>query len=203
MKLGEFLTQPLFLKELAMGFLYSNAYIDDPDSVESILVEDSSIEVSVSPDFDFRMKYLQEEGKEPLEIVEIAPVNSKFSVSLEKVYKKVGDATKESEDIPFVLIADANGYNFFVEDVRHTNAFYKAVGKAVFDKFDLRQSFIVFSDYILPEDVVRAAYLGIPVIGSLKGTTDLAVSVADSLKVTVFVLTLEGVDVYTHPSRIQ
>ncbi len=202
-KITEVSAVPVHLKELAMGFLHSNGYIEDPGTVEGITVEDGEIKVTASPDFEFRMRYLRERGVEPLELIDLSPVTSPFSVTTEKIYEKLASVMNNARNLPYSIISDVNGYLFFSEDVHPQNSFYKVVGRAVFDHFDLRSSFIVISHHILPEDVVRAAYLGIPILGSFSGTSDLAASVAESLGVTLFGITLDGLEVFTYPSRIK
>lgn len=202
-KIHEFETIPQYLKELALGFLYSNGYVEDPEGIESIQVEDGEIRVEVSPDFDFKMQFLKEKDAQPLELIDIEPVGSPFRVSEDKILEKVGMALNYSTDVPFFFISDINGYFFFAEDLHPENAFYKVVGRALFDHFDLRSSFVFSSYYLFPEDVVRSAYVGIPVIGSTKGTTDLATTVAQSLGITILTVGLDGIHIFSHPSRIQ
>ncbi len=201
-KLVELSAVPLHLKELGIGFLVSNAYVEDVASIEGISVEDGTIEVRATPDFEFRARAWKERGIVPLEELDIPPVTSGFSVSSEKIYEKLSSVLNEA-DLPFYLISDVNGYLFYAEDVRSENAFYKVVGRAVTDHFDLRESFLVTSSIVLPEDVVRAAYLGIPALGTTSVPTDLSVAVAESLGVTLFAVGIDGIRVYSHPSRIQ
>ncbi len=202
-KISEVLAVPLHLKELALGFLVSNAYVEDPETIEKISVEDGEIVVEAAPDFEFRLRYLREKGGSPLEHVEIPPVNTPFSVTSDKIVEKVSMALNQAGILPYGFISDVNGYFFFSEDVKQENNFYKVVGKAIMDHFDLRDSFVFLSEPITPEDIVRSAYLGIPVIGTAKIPTSLAVSVAEALGITLFSIDLEGLKVYTYPSRIQ
>jgi len=201
-KIAEISAVPIHLKELAVGFLTSNAYVDDPGMIEQVFIEDGEIRVEASPDFDFRYRFFKERGGIPLEHVEIPSVVSSFSVNREKIMEKLGRAMNEADLLPYGLISDVNGYYFLAEDVKQENVFYKLVGRATVDHFDLRESFLILSEFLLPEDVIRAAYLGIPVVGTLKLPSDMALRVADALGITIFSVSVDGIAVYTHPARI-
>ncbi len=197
------LLTPSLLKEYVMGRLVSNAYVEDPDSIERINIRDDIIEVEVTPDFEFRMEYLRERGVEPLETINIPRVNGSFFVDEEKLMEKLTLAGDTFFELPSYLLSDINGYIFTASDIEDENAFYKAVGRALKDRFDLKNAFLVSSSIIRPETVIRASYLGIPLLGTTKGITDLAASVGEELGITLFQLDLDGLKVFTHPSRIR
>ena len=199
-KVSEVAAVPVHLKEMALGFLLSNGYIEDPEAVESISVEDSTIQVEVTPDFEFRIRSLR--GKNPLEDIELLPVTTSFSISQEKIMEKVSQAMSNS-GLDFYSVSDDNGYSFTAEDVKPETALYKAVGRAHMDHFDLRKSFFVTSFVLAPEDVIRLAYLGVPIVGTTKLPTDIAITVAENLGITLFSIGVDGVAIYTHSSRIQ
>ncbi len=193
-KVNEILATPLNIKELAVGFVLSNGYVEDPGSIEGVNVGDGSVHVLVGPEYDYKLSFMH---GHPLENIDIKPVVSPFTIPEEKILEKI-----IFEEGDFALISDNNGYLAKAIDVSHTNAFYKVIGKAVVDGFDARNSFLVLSPKLLPEDVVRAAYVGIPVVGVVGRVTDLAVTAAENLGVTLFGLGLDGLEIYTHPSRI-
>ena len=202
-KITEILTVPIHLKELAVGYLYANGYIEDIGSIEKIVVEEDRIYVGLTPDYEFKMSYLKSKEIKPLETIDIKPVSNGWKIHKDKIFEKLGKAYSEASELPFALISDSNGYFHLSEDVSPLNTFYKVVGKAAIDHFDLRESFIILSEFLTPEIVIMGAYLGIPILGTLKLPTDLAVTVAEGLGITLFAVTFDGINVFTHPARIQ
>lgn len=193
-KVEEIIAVPLNIKELAIGFVLSNGYVEDPGSIEGVNVGDGKVRIIVGPEYDYRLSFLQ---GHPLENINIRSVSTSFTVSEDKILEKL-----VFEEGDYAVISDDNGYLVKATDISHTNAFYKVIGRAVVDGFDARNSFLILSPKVLPEDIIRAAYMGIPIVGVMGRVTDLAVTVAENLGITLFGITVDGIEIYTHPSRI-
>ncbi len=200
---------PVALKELALGFLLANNYIDDHHIVERIDVSAERIDVYADSEFDFRLKYWQERGIRPIDDVKLQKLGSQYSVARSKIAEKVSLGFRRAPlftDIgatSFAFITDDNGYFFIAEDVYPESAIYKAVGKAALVNFDMRRSILFTSEILLPEYVVYAAVLGVPIVGSFRGVPSLSIDLASAVTgQTLFQSDGEHVRVYTAPGRI-
>ncbi|HID08648.1 TPA: hypothetical protein EYP13_00295 [Candidatus Micrarchaeota archaeon] len=208
-RIAELRAMPFALRELAIGYLLANAYVEEPHLVESVSVRDDRIDVRADSEFEFRYQYFKERGIKPIDAVKIERITSNYQVSRGKIYEKLALAEERavlSKEIPgtcFAFIADYNGYLFIAEDVYPESAFYKVIGRAVSQNFDFRRSMIVLSDVLLPEFVVFSAYLGIPLAGSLRGVPSLSIDISETVSgQTVFYVLPSSLVVLSNPQRI-
>jgi FdhD protein len=90
------------------------------------------------------------------------------------------------------------------EDVGRHNALDKAIGAEVLaGRLPLHDTILMVSGRVSFEIVQKAAVAGIPIICAVSAPSDLAISAADRLGVTlVGFLRGDGFNVYTHDSRI-
>jgi FdhD protein len=90
------------------------------------------------------------------------------------------------------------------EDVGRHNALDKAIGSQVLDgALPLNDTILMVSGRVSFEIVQKAAVAGIPIICAVSAPSDLAISAADRLGVTlVGFLRGDGFNVYTHDDRI-
>ncbi len=183
-RIAELRAMPFALRELAIGYLLANAYVEEPHLIETVSVKSDRIDVFADSEFEFRYQYFREKGIKPIDSVQIQRITSNYQVPRQKIYEKLSlaeDRAVLSKEIPgtsFAFVADYNGYFFLAEDVYPDSAFYKALGRAVSQNFDFRRSMVVISDVLFPEFVVYSAYMGIPLAGSLRGVPSLSVDIS-------------------------
>ncbi len=205
-KVAELEAIPHSLRELAIGYLLTNGYIQDAHSVERVRAFPGRIEVTADPEFEFRFEYL---GNSPLEKVELKPLTNGYTLNSSKILEKFERGLEQAYFFKnfgyteFAIVSDDNGALFVGEGITGMEAFYKAIGKSYTSLFDLRRAFILFSTSLLPEYVVRAALIGIPIVGSVKGISSLALELAEALNVTTFTIEGEERKVFTHPVRLR
>ncbi len=203
-KIAEVEAIPHALRELAVGYLMAHGYVQDPHSIESVRVLDDTIEVQANPEFDFRYEYLKDS---PLEKIELKPLTSGYVVHVKKVIEKIdrglerANFFKEFGCTEIAILSDDNGALFVAEGLTTREAVLKAMGKAASTLFDYRRAFLVTSGILLPEQVIHAAIAGIPIIGSLRGASSLAVELAESLNLTSFVVEGEKIRCFSHVTR--
>jgi len=208
-RIAELHAMPFALRELAVGYLLANAYVEEPHLIESVSVKDDRIDVRADSEFEFRYQYFKEKGIKPIDAVKIEKITSNYQVARSKIYEKLALAEERavlSKEIPgtcFAFVADYNGYFFIAEDVYPDSAFYKVIGRAVSQNFDFRRSMVVLSDVLLPEFVVLSAYLGVPLAGTLRGIPSLSIDVSETVSgQTLFYILPESLLVLSNPQRI-
>jgi len=208
-RIAELRAMPFALEELAIGYLMANAYIEDPQIIEDIVVSADRIDVHADAEFDFRYQYFKEKGIKPIDEAKIEKITSNYTVSRSKIWEKLALAeeravlSRELPGVNFAFISDYNGQFFLGEDVYQDTALYKAIGRAVKEQFDFRRSMAVVSDVLVPEYVVYTAWLGIPIAGSLRGVPSLSVDVAQHMSgQTLFFEDGRRIYVLSHPQRI-
>jgi formate dehydrogenase accessory protein FdhD len=208
-RIDELRAMPFGLKELAIGYLLSNAYVEDPQIIDSVTVTADRIDVSADSEFDFRYQYYKEKGIKPIDSIKLEKITSNYQVSYSKILQKLGMARERavlSSEIPgttFAFVSDYNGLFYIAEDVYPEAAFYKAIGKAVSQNFDFRRSFVFVQDVLTPELLVFSAYIGVPIVGTMRGAPSLTVSLAEHVSgQTVFLEDAGTITVLSNPQRI-
>lgn len=89
------------------------------------------------------------------------------------------------------------------EDVGRHNAVDKVIGRAWLERMDLRRAVLLCTGRLSYEITAKSARQGIPMIASRSAATDLSVSIANSIGITlVGYVKSNQVVVYTHPERI-
>ncbi len=208
-RVAELRAMPFALKELAVGYLVSNAYIEDAQIIERISVGHDRIDVTADSEFDFKYQYYKERGIAPLDAIKLDRITSNYTVSYSKLLQKISLAREravlshEVSGTTFAFVSDYNGLFYLAEDVYPESAYYKAVGKAIYNNFDFRRSFIVVQDVLTPEVMVYSACVGVPIVGSLRGVPSLALDIAENLSgQTVFSESNGSITVLANPQRI-
>ncbi len=206
---AELKAMPTSLKELAIGFLLTNGYIDDFHLLERVDVSADRIDVSADSEFDFRYQYWKERSVSPLDELKLTRLKNGYAIPREKIFEKIEQGFRravlysEVGGTNFALLTDDNGYFFIAEDVYLDSALYKAVGKAALVNFDMRRSFLFLSGILLPEFVVYAAVLGIPIVGAYHGVPSLSIDIAENVTgQTLFQWDGEKLRVFASSARI-
>jgi FdhD protein len=93
---------------------------------------------------------------------------------------------------------------FVAEDIGRHNTIDKLQGMALLEDVTTSGGVILASGRISSEMLFKAAIMGVPVVGSRTSPTNLALTVADRLNITVCGYLRQGsMNVYTHPERIR
>jgi FdhD protein len=89
------------------------------------------------------------------------------------------------------------------EDIGRHNTLDKLRGEALLRDLDTRRAMIVSSGRISSEMLIKAALMGVPIVGSRTSPTQLAVTLAEHLGLTVIgYIRSASMNVYTCPERI-
>ena len=187
------MSTPVELRELAVGYLYSEGLIDGPSDVE-VSIDGLDVHASLRP-----------RRERPL-----APVRSDLVV-------EVGTVLRGMEALEFssrtyrrtggthtaALMSPEGDVVAVAEDVGRHNALDKAVGKALLAGRQLGYCFAVFTGRLSYEVVLKVVRCGIPLISSISAPTSLGIELAEEHRVSLVGFARRGsFNVYTHPWRL-
>jgi FdhD protein len=211
------------LRPLVVGFLYLEGLIESIDDLELLRVcqEDRLADVRLAngfPDVPPRKiltsgctggvsfgKYLDqiEQFQVPDDDTRVSP--ARMYAALRALYDH-SDLYRRSGGVHTSIFVEPNADEprFVAEDIGRHNTLDKLQGMAMLEGVDTRGGLIVASGRISSEMLFKAAIMGVPIVGSRTSPTNLALTVAERLNITVCGYLRQGsMNVYTHPRRIQ
>ena len=211
-------------RELALGFLFSEALISGPDDVEDIVVDrDKSdvIRVHLGPEassVDLKRHMIVNSscglcGRDGIyELVAgIEPIQAPISVDAEVLFQLPSRVRKQQtlfEDTGgchAAALFDVGGRIEVVrEDIGRHNALDKVLGAALSERIDLSRRGVFLSGRASLEMVIKAGRAGVGLIAAVSASSEAAADAAHRLSMTLcgFVRGDE-VAVYTHASRVR
>jgi FdhD protein len=185
-------------RELAVGHLASEGWIDSPDDVEDVSFGRGSTDIVVQ---------LRERSDAPYR--EPAPVESDYTVQTADVLSAARSAEAEAKlfratgGTHVAVVLSADGRCAAAEDVSRTCALEKALGAALLAGADLRSSILFLTSRIPRSFVRKAARVGIPIVAAVSAPTFEAVEEAERLGICLcgFVRG-DRLNAYSRPSRV-
>jgi FdhD protein len=223
----ELMCSPHRVNALVLGFLYHEGMIGSLDDVASVRVclPDGLAEVWLTrpaPPLPQRRivtsgctggvsfgAYLEELDRLrlPPDSVRVAP--SRVYVALRQLYDHSG-LYNQSGGVHTSIMVDpcsppdpSRGVLAVGEDIGRHNTLDKLRGEALLRDLDTRGAMIVSSGRISSEMLVKAALMQVPIVGSRTSPTQLAVTLAERLGLTVIgYIRSASMNVYTCPERI-
>ncbi len=217
------LCTPKSLKELALGFLYGEGYIDSMDAVEEIFIDEEKgsayaslrYRMSMTEDLVGKRAITSGCGKgsifyNVLDSIKTRKIDKTLNINVNDVIKLNKDFNHKSE-----LFLSTGGVHscglchneeilFFEEDIGRHNALDKILGKALVEKIDLSDKSVITSGRISSEIVLKASRMRIPAIISRSAPTSLAIDLAKELNILLIGFARgEKMNVYTNFSNIE
>jgi FdhD protein len=192
---------PNEVKELAIGYLFSEGIISSIDCIESI-EEKFEDRVCIVLRNDIKVNYDSVKveasgcgkGSIQLDFLELGwdkVIESDYKLSVEVILKFMKEFNSSSEifkqtgGVHSCAICGDDGIFTFSEDIGRHNALDKVIGKTLMNNVTINDKFVMTTGRISSDIIVKAAKAGIPIIVSHSAPTDLALSIAESANLTV------------------
>ncbi len=207
--------------ELAVGFLYSEGFIKSRDDIQEIKIETrvNSVRVvvrnpGVIAEQTFLKRYITTGCGKGTTFYHLSdavcrPVESNLRIESSRLLDLMTQAQRRSElfkttgGVHSSALCTGTGIVFFREDIGRHNTIDKLAGRCFLDGIGTSDKVLLTTGRISSEVLVKIAKMGVPLIASRSAPTDLALSLAGELGVTVAAFVRnQRMNVYTHPERI-
>ncbi len=216
------LCSPTDLKYLAIGFLFSEGFIEDKDKIKKIIVDDQRgvVRVETGEDREFTDELL---FKRPItsagartasfyraaDVSNLAKIESRIEISALEVFKLVKDFPRHSQiylktgGVHSAALCDNKDILVFAEDIGRHNALDKIFGECILRDIPTDDRIVITSGRIPSEMLLKVAKRKIPIMISISAPTDLGVKLAMDLGMTLIGFVRgERMNVYTHGWRV-
>lgn len=198
------LCSPRSLEYLAIGFLYSEGFIDGYSSIENIQIDEEKgrayLKLKVRKTFNEKLQgkrtitsgcgkgtvfYNVLDSFKSKKITNTIDIKTNDIVELMRAFNKASELFYSTGGVHACAICYKNDMIYFEEDIGRHNALDKVLGKALVENMDLNDKVIITSGRISSEMLIKAAKRGVPVVVSRSAPTSLAVDMARELNITL------------------
>ena len=217
------LCTPEFLKELAVGFLFSENYIENLDEIQRIEVIEGSKTIYVS--IKEKKRELRDKYRGRRTITSACDKNNSFynmldSKSIGKIPKgicinstKVVELMKEFNNLS-ILFKETGGVHscalcniekilFYAEDIGRHNALDKVLGSGHLEEIGFEDKIVLTTGRISSEMLIKTAKRKISIIVSMSAPTSLAIDLAKQLGISlVGFVRGDKMNIYSNLERI-
>lgn len=210
-------------KELALGFLLSEGFIQSRDDLKSLRddPETGTVEVEVARDLSMVEELWERRtvtsgcGKgatfySVLDSLHARPVTSELKITPRQVYHLMAELNRMSglyratRGVHNSALADEEGILLFRDDIGRHNAVDKIRGAAFLEEISLEDKVLITTGRMSSEIIIKVAKMGIPLLVSRSAPTSLALDLAERVKMTlVGYVRGERMTVYTGTERIK
>ncbi len=209
-------------RELALGFLLSEGFLQNKEDLKSIRVDDEAgtVEIELSGDLDLTEKLWGKRavtsgcGKGAtfyhiLDSLHAKPVSSQLTVAPARVYElmkelnRLSDLYRETRGVHNSALADGGNILVFRDDIGRHNAVDKIRGACFLEEIPLGDKLLVTTGRMSSEIVVKVAKMGVPILISRSAPTSLALDLAERIGLTLIgYVRGDKMTVYTGKQRI-
>lgn len=221
-ELVSLLCSPTELKELALGFLFSEGLLQEKEEIEELVVNQEKGVVWVSTkenkDFvkDLAFKKLITSGggkgvtfSNIVDTANCRKVNSQMKVLPQEVFDLVRKMQRQSllfqstGGVHSAALCNPRDILIFSEDIGRHNALDKVFGQALLKGIKLKDKIVVTSGRISSEILLKAGRHNLPLVVSRSAPTNLAVKLAKRLGITLIGFVRgKRMNVYTGEGRV-
>ena len=209
-------------RELAVGFLLSEGFLQEKEDLKSLRVDDEAgtVEIQLTGDLDLTEKLWGKRavtsgcGKgatfyHVLDSLHAKPVSSDLTVAPARVYElmkelnRLSDLYRETRGVHNSALADGEKILVFRDDIGRHNAVDKIRGACFLEDISLGDKFLVTTGRMSSEIVVKVAKMGVPILISRSAPTSLALDLAERIGLTLIgYVRGEKMTVYTGKQRV-
>lgn len=211
------------LDELAVGFFYSEGFIETPADLKQVSVdmEAGKVEVATHGGASLADRLWEKRtvtsgcGKGSvfyyaLDALLSKPVTSSLQITPAQVWKRVEDLNhlsttyRRTHGVHNSALATADEIVLFRDDIGRHNAVDMMVGYAFLHDVGVQDKLLITTGRLTSEILIKAAKIGIPVLVSRNTATSLAIRLAKELNITLIGYARAGkFTVYAGQQRIQ
>jgi len=217
------LCSPEDLGSLAVGFLFSEGLLKNKDEIQGIIVDDRKGLARVNttadkePDSDLIFKRFITSGcgrgasfLSAADVQDLAKVESKSTISAHEVFNLVREFQHNSPiyrmtgGVHSAALCDNKNILVFAEDIGRHNAVDKIFGHCILEDIPTDDRMIITSGRISSEILIKVAKKKIPIIASVSAPTNVGVSLANALGITLIGFVRgKRMNVYTNGLRVK
>lgn len=198
------LSTPDHLRELAVGFLKSEGFLESREDLLGIEADEEKGSVLVKGKAEASLaRSLMEKrtitsgcGKgttfyHALDALQARPSRPGIIISLERLVELTGEINREAMKarvaggVHHAALGDADGRITVREDIGRHNAIDKLQGFCFLEGVPTADKFLLSTGRISSEILIKAGKMGVPLIVSLSKPTTLALELAGRLRITV------------------
>jgi len=216
------LCSPDKLEYLAVGFLLSEGLIKSDTQIKSVNLGKDGHYANVELDGDFQVpqdffqKRLISSGcgrgssfYNPRDALDYEPINSDIQISYKQVtdlmrqFQEKSSLFKKTGGVHSAALCNLGEIEIFTEDIGRHNAIDKIFGQCLLKGISTEDKVILTSGRISSEILTKVAKGKIPIIISRAAPTDLAVGLAEKMRVTLIGFVRgKRMNIYTHSLRM-
>jgi FdhD protein len=198
------LTTPDHFPELAVGFLKSEGFLDNPEDLIQLALDEEEGTVHIQGRTDSAMveKLMEKRtitsgcGKgttfyHALDALQIRSPREGFRITLDRLMSLVKEINETAMKrrvaggVHHAALAGGDGAMIIMEDIGRHNAIDKINGHCFLSGMDTRDKFLMSTGRISSEILIKGGKMGVPLIVSLSKPTDLALELAERLRISV------------------
>jgi len=213
------LASPYKEKELGVGFLYTEGFINNVSEIRDFKQDGMSLYFSIDQErFDKEnkiQKFITSGcgrgssfaiirksllGKKR----EIIPlISSRQIFELMRVFQKRSELFQKTGGVHSAALCNTSECLFFAEDIGRHNAVDRVIGEALLNNISLNDKVLLTSGRVSSEIARKVAQSEIPVLVSRSAPTDRALTFAQELQLTIVGFArVNKFNIYTHEERI-
>lgn len=192
---------PYEMKELAVGFLFSQGIIKSNADIEDITFSSEDIvfitvktHASLMNEHSHAIVSGCGRGIVDINMIDnekLSKISSKASfdsqriLSIAKEFNKMSQLFLQTGGVHSCCICDSHRVIYFSDDIGRHNAIDKVIGKCILNNIGMRSCMMFTTGRISSDSIIKAAKAEIPIIVSHSAPTDLAVDIAKKINMTL------------------
>lgn len=213
---------PCNLKEMAVGFLYSEGLVQQSSDLKSVTVDEDNKTIRVettgealsNESFVKRLVttscsrggpslYFFNSAKRVLPIITDIKITPDEIFYLCDEVEKLTPLFRSTGASHSAALCKNGEIIVFFEDVGRHNAMDRIAGHCLLENINMSDKILVFSGRVASEILIKVAKMGIPLIAARSAPTELAVNLAKEFGITIvaFIRT-DKFTIYSHENRV-